>query len=138
MLARIFAQYLAEDWGRPFVVENLPGAGGVIGTQTVARAKPDGATLLMGAVSHSINPALMGSLPYDSVNDFAPVAKLLKFASVLIVHPSVPVGSVNEFVAYAKANPNKLSFALGAIGSSQHLAALQLARQAGIAFAPAP
>lgn len=138
VMARFYAQYLSEDWGRSFIVENHAGAGGVIGTQIVARATPDGTTLVMASVSHAINPALIDKIPYDSVADFTPVAKLLNFSSVLITHPSVPATNLKEFIAYAKANPDALKFGLGAIGSSQHLAGLVLGRDAGIKFITVP
>jgi len=138
VLALFFAQYLSEDSGRSFVVENGAGAACVIGTQAVARAPADGTSLLMASVSHAINPALIDKIPYDSTLDFAPVAKLLNFSSVLITHPSVPVTNLKEFIAHAKAHPDALSFALGAVGSSQHLAGLALARDAGIKFVTVP
>ncbi len=122
LLSRLFAQYLSEDAPRPVIAENRPGAGGVIGTQIVAKAPADGSVLLMGALSHVVNSALMDNVPYDPLKDFTPIAKLLSFGSVLVVHPSIPVNDMKQFIAYAKLNPNKLIWALGATGTSQQLA----------------
>lgn len=138
LLSRLFAQYLSEDAPRPVIAENRPGAGGVIGTQIVAKAPADGSVLLMGALSHVVNSALMDNVPYDPLKDFTPIAKLLSFGSVLVVHPSIPVNDMKQFIAYAKLNPNKLIWALGATGTSQQLAGVLLAREAGIQFVTVP
>lgn len=138
LLSRLYAQYLSEDAPRPVIAENRPGAGGVIGTQIVAKAPADGSVLLMGALSHVVNSALMDNVPYDPLKDFSPIAKLLSFGSVLVVHPSVPVNDMKQFIAYAKLNPNKLIWALGATGTSQQLAGVLLAREAGIQFVTVP
>lgn len=138
LLSRLYAQWLAEEWGRPVVAENRPGAGGVIGSQIVAKAAPDGNTLMLGALSHVANSGMMDNVPYDPIKDFTPIAKLLTFASVLVVHPSIPATDLKSFVAHVKANPGKLTWALGATGTSQHLAGVLLAKQAGLNFVTVP
>ena len=113
-LARMLAERLAKSLGNPVVVENQPGGSGVIAAQTVARAAPDGHTLLIGTnTTHAGNASFMKSLPYDPINDFEPVARMGIAALVLTVNNALPVSSVQEFVAYAKANPGKLGFGNG-------------------------
>ena len=120
-VARTLSQPLAEALGQPVVVENRPGAGGNIGADVVAKAPPDGYTLLLGYTGHVINPGLYPKLPFDTVRDFSPVTMLATNQTVLVVHPSVPAKSVKELIALAKANPGK--FTVGSLpGSSQHLA----------------
>lgn len=138
LLSRLYAQWLADESGRPIVAENRPGAGGVIATQLVAKAPPDGNTLMMGALSHVANSGMMENIPYDPIKDFTPIAKLLTFGSVLVVHPSVPATDLKSFIAHAKANPGKLNWALGATGTSQHLAGVLLSKQAGISWVTVP
>ncbi len=138
LVTRLYAQWLTEAWGRPIVVDNRPGAGGVIATQIVQKAPPDGSTLMLAALSHVANLAMMDNVNYDPVKDFTPIAKLVTFGSVLVVNPAVPANDMKQFIAYAKANPGKLNWALGATGTSQHLAGVQLAHDAGISFATIP
>lgn len=138
LLSRLYAQWLGEEWGRPVVAENRPGAGGVIGSQVVAKAAPDGNTLMLGALSHVANSGMMDNVPYDPIKDFTPIAKLLTFGSVLVVHPSIPVTDLKSFIAHVKANPGKLTWALGATGTSQHLAGFLLAKQAGLSWVTVP
>ena len=122
ILARAVAQKLSEAWGQQVIVDNRPGAGGNIGSELVARAAPDGYTLLMGTVgTHAINPSLYKKMPYDHVKDFAPVILVAGVPNVLVVNPSLPVHSVSELIAYAKANPGKLNFASSGNGTSIHL-----------------
>jgi tripartite-type tricarboxylate transporter receptor subunit TctC len=122
-VGRTIAQKLSESWGQPIVVENKPGAGGNIGADSVAKAAPDGYTILMGALStHAVNPSLYPSMPYDAVKDFAPITLVATTPNVLVVNPSLPVHSAREFIAYAKANPGKLNFGSGSTGSAGHLA----------------
>src|SRR5439155_24150617 len=117
------AQKLTEMWGQSVVVENKPGAGGNIGADMVAKSAPDGYTILLGALStHAVNPSLYKTMPYDAVKDFAPITLLATTPNVLVVNPALPVNSVRELVAYAKANPGKLSFGSGSNGSAGHLA----------------
>jgi tripartite-type tricarboxylate transporter receptor subunit TctC len=122
-MGRGIAQKLQERWGQPVVVENRPGAGGGIGAEQVAKSPGDGYTLLMGAVStHAINPALYPKIGYDPQKDFIPVALVAQVPNILVVNPSLPVQSVKELIAYAKAKPGALSFGSGSTGSTGHLA----------------
>ena len=138
-VARLTAQKVAADLGQPIVVENRPGAGGNIGAEYVARAAPDGYTLLLGAVAtHAINPTLYAHIPYDAQRDFEPVTQLASTPNVLIVNPSLPVHNVREFVAYAKAHPGTLNFGSGSTGSAGHLAGELFKRMAGIDMTHVP
>jgi tripartite-type tricarboxylate transporter receptor subunit TctC len=122
ILARAVAQKLSEAWGQQVIVDNRPGAGGNIGSELVAKAAPDGYTLLMGTVgTHAINPSLYSKMPYDHVKDFTPVILVAGVPNVLVVNPSLPVHSVQELIAYGKANPGKLNFASSGNGTSIHL-----------------
>jgi len=121
--SRIVAGKLTESWGQPVVVENRTGAGGNIGADLVAKAAPDGYTIGIGSIgTHAVNVTLFSRMPYDAVNDFAPIAHLLEAEGLLVVHPSVPAQSVPELVAYARANPGKLTFASAGMGTASHLA----------------
>ena len=125
ILARAFAAKLGET-GRTVVVENRTGAGGTIGADAVAKSAPDGYTLYMGFhATQSILPHLMARLPYDAAKDFAPIIFIATSPNILIVHPSVPVQSAQELVAYIKANPRKLAYGSPGLGSSGHLAGEQ-------------
>ena len=116
-VARLLGQKVSESTKQPVIVDNKPGAGGNIGADSVAKSPADGYTILMGAVAtHAINPTLYASIPYDSVKDFAPVTQVASTPNVLVVNPSVPASNVREFIAYAKANPNKLNFGSGSTG----------------------
>ena len=120
--ARIIAQALSERLGQPVVVENRGGAGGNIGADAVAKADPDGYTLLMATSStFAANPNLYKSLPFDVRNDFAPITVTAFIPNLLVVNPSVPANNVADFIAYLKANPDKLNFASAGNGTSQHL-----------------
>ncbi len=121
-LARALAQELGRLLGKVVVVENRPGAGGNIAAEAVAKAVPDGNTLLMSFTSHAINALLYPSLPFDPVKDFTPLTCVATSPSILVAHPSVAVKDVRELIALAKAKPGKLNFAIGAVGSSLHLA----------------
>ena len=120
---RLIAERLTVMWGQTVVVDNKPGAGGNIGADLVAKSPPDGYTILMGALStHAVNPSLYAKMPYDAVKDFAPITLLAITPNVLVVNASLPVNSVKDLIAYAKANPGKLSFGSGSNGSAGHLA----------------
>ena len=124
LAARILADRFAEVWGTPFVVENIPGAGSNIATERVAKSAADGYTLLMGGNSALvINPSLFEQLPFDPIKDFAPISQVFIAANVLAVPTEVPVKSVAELVALAKAQPGKLSYGHAGVGTSQHLGA---------------
>ncbi len=123
LYGRIVAARLTEGWGQPVVVENRTGAGGNIGADVVAKSPPDGYSVVIGSIgTHAVNVTLFSKMPYDAVNDFAPIALLLEAEGLLVVHPSVPAQSVPELIAYARANPGKLSFASAGMGTASHLA----------------
>ncbi|MEA3193102.1 MAG: hypothetical protein QOD26_1435 [Betaproteobacteria bacterium] len=123
LYGRIVAAKLTETWGQPVVVENRTGAGGNIGADLVAKSPPDGYSIVIGSIgTHAVNPTLFARMPYDAVNDFAPISLLLEAEGLLVVHPSVPAQSVPELIAYARANPGKLSFASAGMGTASHLA----------------
>ena len=132
-MGRGIAQKLQEAWSQPVVVDNRPGAGGGIGADLVAKSPGDGYTLLMGAVStHAINPSLYAKIPYDPQKDFVPVALVAQVPNVLVVNPALPVQSVKDLIAYAKANPGSLSFGSGSTGSTGHLAGELFKTMAGV------
>jgi tripartite-type tricarboxylate transporter receptor subunit TctC len=137
--ARIVAPYLTELMKRTVIVENRPGATGIIGTEQVARAAPDGATILFGTSSTMGSaPAIMSNLPYNVIKDFMPVGVVATTDNVLVVHPSVPVGNVREFIAYARANPRKIAYGTSGIGSTYHLGSELFAAQTGIELTHVP
>jgi tripartite-type tricarboxylate transporter receptor subunit TctC len=131
-LARAVAAKLAESFGQQVVVDNRAGASGVIGTELVARAAPDGHTILVITSTHTINPSLQKSLPFDPVRDFTPIILMASTPTVLIVHPAVPANSVKELVALARAKPGQLNFGSGGTGTSTHLVAELFRSSAGI------
>ena len=123
LVARSIGQELSRSWGQPVIVDNRPGAGGNIGADLVAKAPADGYTILMGAVStHAINVTLYRKLPYDPINDFAPITLVTSVPNVLVLHPSVQAQNVKELIAIAKVKPGQLNFASGSTGSAGHLA----------------
>ncbi|HEX5362665.1 MAG TPA: tripartite tricarboxylate transporter substrate binding protein [Gallionella sp.] len=122
VIARLIALRLSPVLGQPIVVENRPGAGGVIGSEVAAKSAPDGYTLIMGnAGSHGINAAVYSKLPYDIQRDFAPISQVAIAPNIMVINPSIPAKSVAEFIAYAKSQPGKLSYASGGNGSSAHM-----------------
>ncbi len=121
LLARRIAKDMAVDLKQPVVVENRAGASGQIGTEMVARAKPDGYTLLVSATHHVINPAVRGSLPYDAAKDFTPIALLATTPNVLVVNNNIPAATLPEFLAYAKKQKEGLSFGSSSIGGATHM-----------------
>ena len=131
--ARAVGHRIAESTGQQFVIDNRPGASGIIGTELAARAPRDGYTLLVNNCAHSANPSLFKKLPYDSLADFAPVTQInVTYGNFLVVHPSVPARSVKEFIALARAAPGKLNYASAGIGSPPHVTAALFAAEAGI------
>jgi tripartite-type tricarboxylate transporter receptor subunit TctC len=122
ILARLVAERLSERLGEPFIVENRPGAGGNIGTEFVVRASPDGYTLLLIGVANAINVSLYGDLNFNFIHDIAPIAIIDHGPLVMEVNPSIPVNSVPEFIAYAKANPGKINMASAGTGGASHVA----------------
>jgi tripartite-type tricarboxylate transporter receptor subunit TctC len=131
-LARALSVELGRLLGSVVVVENRPGAGGNIAADAVARSAPDGNTLLMSFTSHAINASLYPTLPFDPIKDFTPLTCVATSPSILVANPKVPANDVRELIAYAKTNPGKLNFAIGALGSSLHLAGEQFKMQSGV------
>jgi tripartite-type tricarboxylate transporter receptor subunit TctC len=133
VISRVVANPLSESLGQPIVIDARPGAGGVLGTEVAARSAPDGYTLFMGNNStHGSNPAVYAKLPYDAVKDFAPVSFVASVPYVLVVDPALPVKSVQEFIAYAKARPGKLNYASAGNGSTHHFCGELLKSMAGL------
>ena len=121
--SRVIGAKLGEAWGQPVLVENRPGGGGNIGSDIVAKSPADGYTMVMGFVgSHAVNPFLIKNMPYDPQRDFVPVAMAIEAEGMLAVHPSTPVRTVADLIALARAQPGKLSYASGGVGTSSHLA----------------
>jgi tripartite-type tricarboxylate transporter receptor subunit TctC len=132
VMARLLAQKLSERWGQQFVVENRAGAAGIIGSKAVISSFPDGYTLLYTPSSLSLAVAVNKTPPYDVAKDFSPIVNVAISPYALVVHASVPAKSLKEFIAYAKANPGKLSYGSAGVGSASHLAAELLKNMAGI------
>ena len=132
IVARMLATQLGERLGQSVVIENKGGAGGVLGTDVAAKSAPDGYTVLLISVAYAFAPALYKTLPYDPATAFAPITIVGRGPSALTVHPSVPVNSVAELIALAKAKPGTLNYASAGVGSFQHLSAALLMNQAGI------
>ena len=132
-LARVYAQRMSESWKQQVVVDNRTGANGIIGTEIAARAPADGYTLNMGNIATlAINPTLYAKLPFDVVRDFAPISLVAEINNCLVVHPSLPVKSVRELIAFAKARPGQLNYASGGVGSAQHIPMEMLKTLTGI------
>jgi tripartite-type tricarboxylate transporter receptor subunit TctC len=138
ILARVVGQKLTEAWGQPVIVENKGGAGGTIGATEAARAAPNGYTLLMGAIHHTIATSVYPSLPYDFQRDFAPVTVVAIVPNVLVVNPSVPAKTVPELIAYAKANPGKLTYGSAGVGTAHHLIGAKFNLEAGVDIVHVP
>ncbi len=134
---RILAQRMSELWGQPFVADNRPGAGGTIATDAVARAAPDGHTVLMVSSGISITPSLM-KLPYDPVKDLLPVTMAVVSPGVLVVHPSIPVKNVKELIAFAKSRPEQLLYSSSGQGTAQHLSIEMFNQMAGLKMTHIP
>lgn len=133
ILTRILGQKLSESLGHQVVVDNRAGGSGIIGAELVARAAPDGYTLIMGYVgTHAINPALYAKLSYDPVKDFSPVSLVAVAPNILVIHPSLPVKSTKELIALAKKKPAQLYFSSAGNGSAPHLAGVLFATMAGV------
>ena len=122
IIARTVGAKLSEKWGQPVVIDNRPGAGGNLGSELAAKAPADGYTIFFGTVANAISTSYYSKLGYDYLKDFAPVTLVATTPLVLVANPGVPVGSVKELIAYAKANPGKLNFGSGGTGTSNHLA----------------
>jgi tripartite-type tricarboxylate transporter receptor subunit TctC len=138
-LARMIMPKVAEHLGQPIVIENKPGAGGNVGAEQVARATPDGYTLLYGTNgTHGINASLYGHLRFDPLKDFVPVSRMTQIAALLIVNPALPVKSVSDLIAYAKANPGKVNFASAGNGTTSHLAGEMFKTMTGLEIVHVP
>src|SRR5262245_16741704 len=138
IIARLMGQWLSDRLGQQFVVENRPGAGSNIGTEVVARATPDGYTLLLVAPANAINATLYEKLNYDFLRDIVPIASIARFGNVMEINPTVPVKSVAEFIAYSKANPGKIIFASSGAGSTIHMSAELFKMMAGLNLVHVP
>lgn len=122
-MARMIARELSKRWGPENVVENITGAGGNVGAAAAARATPDGYTLIAGSIgTHAVNQHLYATMPFNTMQDFSPISLIAEVGLLVVVHPSLPIKTIPELIAYAKANPDKLNFASGGVGASQHLA----------------
>jgi tripartite-type tricarboxylate transporter receptor subunit TctC len=139
ILARAVADKLTQSLGQPVIVENKPGASGNIGSDLVAKAKPDGYTILFGSMStHAINPSMYSNMPFDGVEDFTPISMLAFVTNTMVVNPSLPAHDVKEFIAYCKAHPGQVAFASAGPGSTNHLSAALMEKMAGIKMLHVP
>ena len=139
IMARTLAQKLTESMGQQFVVENRAGGGGIVGIESVAKAAPDGYTILLGSKGPlTMNPALHSKLPYDTLRDLAPISLVGRVPAVLVVHPSLPVKTVQELIALAKARPGELTFSSSGISGTGHLSGELFAAMAGVKLVHVP
>ena len=132
IVTRLIGQWLSEHLGQPVIIENRPGAGTNLATEVVVRAPPDGYMLFSAGPASAINATLYDKLSFNFLRDTAPVAGIMRVSNILVVHPSFPAKTVPEFIAYAKANPGKLSMASGGIGSGSHMAGELFKQMAGV------
>jgi len=138
LLGRLIADRLSAALGQPVVTENRGGAGGNVGAEAAARSAPDGYTIVLVAPSIAISPTLYSKLNYDPIKDFAPIALVAQVPNVMVTHPSVPATTLAEFIAYARANPGKLNFGSGGLGTSNHLAGELFNLRTGAALTHVP
>lgn len=138
VIARLLGQKLADALGQPFVIDNRPGAGSMIGTDLAARAAPDGHTIILSDMPHAINPSIHTKVPYDPVNDFSPITLVGVAPLLLFVNPSSPARTLKEFIAQAKAQPGRIAIGSGGIGATTHLLAELLQVRAGIELTHVP
>ena len=138
VMARLIAPHLEQSLGQPVIVDNRPAAAGQVGTDAVAKAPPDGHTLLLVASSHTVTPALNPKLPYNTEKDFAPISLINTNAMVFLVHPGVAANTLTEFVALAKKEPGKFNYASPGVGSQTHLTIELLSRRTGIKLVHIP
>ena len=138
VFARTLAAHFFEVWGQGVIVDNRPGAGGMIGSELVAKSPPDGYNLLMAYTSHVINPSLWTRIPYDTQRDFAPVTMVAQVPSVLLVHPSLPVKSVRELIDFARRRPHEVDYGSSGVGTAAHLAGALFAQRAGLFLTHVP
>jgi tripartite-type tricarboxylate transporter receptor subunit TctC len=138
ILSRAIGQKLTEEWKQPVIVDNRPGAGANIGAEIVVKSPPDGYTLLLASTIHTINPSLYRKLAYDPVKDFTPITLIATTSQVLVVHPSLPVKTVKELVAYAKKRPGAINYSSAGNGSQPHLTAELFKSRTGIDIVHVP
>ena len=138
IFSRLMGQWLSERLGQPFVTENRPGAAGNIGTEAVVRAPADGYTLLLAGSVNTINATLYQKLTYNFIRDIAPVASISRLPQVLLLHPSLPPNTIPELIAYAKANPGKISFASSGVGTGLHLSGERFKMMTGVNMVHVP
>jgi len=139
ILARVFAKKMSEILNQSVTVDNRTGAGGIIGTEYVARAAPDGQVILLGAVGNmAVNPSLYKKLPYDAEKDFVPITLLATLPNILLINPSLPLKNLKELIAYAKANPGKLTYASAGTGTASYLAGEMFKQEAGVEITHVP
>jgi tripartite-type tricarboxylate transporter receptor subunit TctC len=138
IIARLMGQWLSQRLGQSFVIENRPGGGGNLGTEYVVRAPADGYTLLLSSTANTVNASLCDKLDFNFVRDIAPVASISYEPNIMVVNPSVPAKTIPEFIAYAKANPGKINYGSGGIGSSQHMSGELFKMMAGIDMTHVP
>jgi tripartite-type tricarboxylate transporter receptor subunit TctC len=138
VLGRMFADKLQGMWNQPVLVDNRAGAAGNVGSEAAAKSAPDGYTVLLAASSHVTNAALYAKLPYDPIKDFTPISQVAYYSLVLVTHPSLPVASLGELIAYAKANPGRISWASAGSGTPTHLTAELFGIVTGIKFLHVP
>ena len=138
VLARVVSQKLAEFWGQQVIVDNRPGASGLIGAEQVVRAAPDGYTLLMVPVTYAVVPSLLARMPFDAAKDLAPVAQVAAAPFILVVHPTLPVRTVKDLIALARARPGQLNYASASPGGMPHLAGELFNGMAGVKMVHIP
>ena len=138
IFARLMGQWLQERLGQPFVIENRPGAGSNIATEAVVNARPDGYAILLANFANASNASLYANLKFNFIRDIAPIAGIVRVPNIMLVNQSLPVKTIPEFIAYAKANPGKISMASAGIGSTGHLAGELMKMMAGIDFVHVP
>src|SRR5689334_21881510 len=136
--SRTIGQKLTKKWGQPVIVDIRPGAGGTIASDVVAKAAPDGYTLLVPAFSHAVNPSLIAKLPYDTLKDFTPIVLFASTPNMLVTHPSIPATTVKELIAFAKARPNQLTYGSAGNGTASHLAGELLNTMGGVHITHVP
>jgi tripartite-type tricarboxylate transporter receptor subunit TctC len=136
--SRTAGQKLTQKWGQQIIVDIRPGAGGTIASDAVAKAPPDGYTLLLPAFSHAVNPSLISKLPYDTLRDFTPIVLFASTANMLVTHPSIPAKTVRELIAFAKARPNQLTYGSAGNGTASHLAGELLNTMGGVNITHVP
>ena len=139
LLARVFSRQMSELLNQPVTVENRTGAGGIIGTEFVARAAPDGQVIMLGTVgTMSVNQSLYKKLPYDVEKDFVPITLLATLPNILLINPSLPYTNIKELIAFAKANPGKLTYASAGTGTASFLAGEMFKQEAGVEITHVP